>query len=396
MADQRQLWPLAIDWKRGLTQSVEYKTEIFTSRDRHEFRRAARETPRFNYEYTGWAHGSEAQAVLRVSETLIGETLIFANPVFRAVLETPLVAPTRTFSVASVPEWLTEGAYIVFEGQDLRFLARVEFIDGNDVTIDDDALATFPAGAKFVLGIQCRIDSSMQISYLTNEVLSAKVTLEDVTGLNYVPDEGDPYDLYNGKEVLLKKPNWAQAIAVNLQAGIDVVDVGFGRVSYEDYLDYVPSILKAEYLGKTWEESIDFLQFFLRQRARRGEFYLPSPLSDLPISADLVSGSSVLRVSGSEYSDYASNPARRNLVIVQKNGTKLFRKVSAIAVDGEESVLTLTTPWASAIARSQISYVGWLSTYRFAVDELAIEWLTDSVAQFSTSFQLLRDLDESL
>ena len=396
MTDQRQLWPWAIDWQGGLVQSAEFKTEIFASRDMHEFRRAARETARFSYEYSGSAKGAEAQAIVRVLETLIGETLVFANPIFRTTLDSPLVGATSVFTMASIPDWLVVGSYIVFENQGERFLAIVDFIDVDEITLDANTTTTFPVGSTVLLGVRCRVNSKTQVTYRTNQVITGKITLEDLPGLNYNPGDGTPYSLYNGKEVFLKKPNWAQSITRNMDAAVDVVDFDYGRVSHNNYLDFVPSIWKAEYLGKTWDDAIELLQFFIRQRGRRGEFYMPSQTADLPLALGLTSGQSTFRVFGAEYADYASNPAQRHVVIALKDGTQLFRRVSGIVADGAQSVFTVTAAWGSSVSLDQISYVGWLATYRFAVDEMSVEWLTDSVAQFSTSFQLLRDLDESL
>lgn len=396
MADQRQLWPLTIDWKGGFVFSTEYKTAIFPSRDRHEYRRAEREEPRFSFEYNASAHGSQAQGVMRTMQTLITEDLVLPHPMFYAKLMTPLIATTTSFTVDAVPAWLTVGRYAVVVYKDTRWLVEILSVSGTTIGIDVGPGQTFPVGSKLFLGVFCKVNPASRLTYLTNRVLTGKVNLDDIVGLNYLPDEGAPFATFRSKEVLMKKPNWATPIEVAVDAGMDVVDYEYGRRGYDAYLDFVPHINKAEYLARTLDEAFEFLQFFIRQRGRRGEFYMPTWTDDLPLAAGLTSGQATFRVTGAEFDDFSDNPAQRNVMFMMKDGSVLYRQVTGITVSGSESIFAVSGNWASTVPLSSIAYCCWLNTYRFAVDELSLELLTDSVAQFATSFQLLRDLDESL
>lgn len=396
MADQRQLWPLTINWRGGLIMAVEYRTSIFTSRDKHEYRRREREQPRIAYEYQADAHGTEAQDTIRTLDTLIDENLVFAHPVFKVKTTTPLLPLATAVDVDSVPAWLTVGRFVVFDYRSDRFLAEVVGVSGTTIEIDAPSGVTIPAGAKLMLGVLVKVSPTTRLTYLTNGVLSGKAILEDIVGLNYYPADGTEFANFNSKEVLLKKPNWAAPVEHTFNAGIDIVDYEYGRREYDGYLEYVPHIQKADYLLRDFDDAIEFLQFFVRQRGRCGEFYMPTWTDDLPLSAGLTSGQNTFRVAGSAYEDYADNPAQRNVMVMMKDGSTLYRRITAAAVDGDDTVFTVAENWASTVALSSIAYCCWLNTYRFAVDELSLEWRTDSVAQFSTSFQLLRDLDDSL
>jgi hypothetical protein len=84
------------------------------------------------------------------------------------------------------------------------------------------------------------------------------------------------------------------------------------------------------------------------------------------------------------------------VMFMLKDGTTIYKRIASAAVVGDNTVFTITDTFASTVALSSIAYCCWLNTYRFAVDELSLEWLTDSVAQFTASFQLLRDLADGL
>lgn len=396
MVDQRRLWPFNINWGNGLAMSVEFKTEVFVARDGRETRRSGRERPRLTYEYDGLATNGRARDVNRWLDTLLDQTLIFGNPIFAVKTSTPLLAAASAFDVVSVPAWLVVDAYMVLVSKTDRYVAQVTDVTGTTVTIDTTSPVLFGAGTRLELGIEMRINADQRVRYRTSRTLTARITVRDEPGLNYVPDEGTAFDTYRSKEVLLKAPNWATPVENARQAGIDVLDYDFGRRHYDSYLDYVPAILKGDYLARDYAAVMEMLQFFIRMKGRRGEFYMPTRFNDFSATAGLTSGQNTLRVDSANYDDYDGNPAQRNIAILLSDGSWLYRQITGYADDGDESVLTVDSNWASTVALSDIVMICWLNTYRFAVDELALEWETDSVAQFTATFQLLHDLDEAL
>jgi hypothetical protein len=315
-----------------MVMTVEFRTTIFESRDGTETRAADRSNPRIVYAYQGSAHSSKAQEVKASAQIIADRPLVFGSPAYKGKISVALPDAGNVFSMASIPAWLVIGSFIVLKRKSRSVLALVANITGTAVTIDEPLDEGFPVGTYVLNGFQFRQLGPFAMNYLTNSKFTAKSSLAGLVGVNYVPDSGVEGDTYLGKEVLVKKPNWADLITNRFTPRVDVVDFQFGRRAFDTYLDFIPEDIQATYVGIDTDSALDFLAFFMRQKGRRGDFYLPSwindlPLAELPVVAPLEWPTPTL-------TDIAERPGT-----VPSHGTHRYWRINCHHKDGDSAVI---------------------------------------------------------
>jgi hypothetical protein len=283
MSDQNRLWPFEINWSASLAMDLAFKTEVFQSRDGSESRSASRSNPRLKYEYQGSASSRKAQRLRFAAQKLSDLPLVFGQPCYSEELTVELPDGGTVFSLAAIPLWLTVNSFIVLSTGKRKTLAKVTSILGTAVTVDEPIAEGFPVGASVMSGFEFRVGGQLAINYPTNTVATATANLDGLVGLNYVPDEGSVGTVYEGKEVLDKKPNWATALVHGFTPSVDIVDFEYGRRAYDTFLGFIPQVHQAKYLGRDKGQTLDFVGFFMRQKGRRGDFFCPSWTDDLPL-----------------------------------------------------------------------------------------------------------------
>lgn len=170
------------------------------------------------------------------------------------------------------------------------------------------------------------------------------------------------------------------------------VDNGFGRVEFFQPIPFEKRLQRASFVGKDQAEIYSILRFFLRQRGRRGEFYAPSWVSELPVSSGITAAGTTIEVTGEEYAEFNGSPVYTGIFLRVPGGYIARKIVSAVAAAGKTTI-TVDFAWGQLLSADQIKFAGWLPVQRFAVDQLQIDWLTDAVGQMDLQLYALEDVD---
>ncbi|TIW05728.1 MAG: hypothetical protein E5V74_01690 [Mesorhizobium sp.] len=220
--------------------------------------------------------------------------------------------------------------------------------------------------------------------------MEATVTFEVQPGTE-VPETPDAAGtIFNGREVFEMTPNWADPLSLSFVSGRESVDYEIGRTA-----SFLPSTfpedqLKANYVRRNGADIKTLRHFFLRMLGQQGEFYMPTLMRDIVPKSTL--SSNTLTVAGTDFAGAYNDTVHKAVAVSLNDGTKLYRKVSSLAVSGSDSLLTLASGWGSTIPLSAIRMVSWMPVWRLLSDGMVLEYLTQSVAQTSLSMKTLEDL----
>ena len=152
--------------------------------------------------------------------------------------------------------------------------------------------------------------------------------------------------------------------------------------------EYNARLLAADYTGRA-PEARRILNFFLRQKGRRGEFYVPSDTADVPLAA--ATGNAFLYVDGQEFAAaWADHPVNRAVAFKMRDGTRFYRQVVAITVQGEQSRVQLDQAVPYYLSPADVEVISWLPVMRLASDELIIEWLTTNAIRARLTYRTLK------
>ena len=297
------------------------------------------------------------------------------------------------YRVERVPSWAVPGAKAILLYKDLVELRTVSDIDGADpyhITFEEENTVAWPDRTRIAPAVYGRLADDQSAQQFASGTAEMTLSFEAAPGFETVVEPGEPEEMFNGREVFLEKANWANGRDVNFLNPREVVDYGFGRIRVVQPIKFVATMRTADYLAKTAEQARRVLDFFKRQKGRRGEFYAPSDSAD--IEAYSITGSTI-RVRGEDFANaYGDDPVNKAVSLRLLDGTRLFRLVDSITPSGHYSDILLTES-LSGVTAADVEIISWLPVLRNGSDTLTIEWNNDEVAEMRLTFLTLEALE---
>ena len=390
-----RLWEYPPDWRHGFTVEYEYRTEIITSRAGREQRRAIRQSPRKTLSFTAMVSSASFRSLVRDMASAQDKSFIVPDYVRSVLTVEPLANNGSSVAVETVPAWATTGATVVigFAGAFDTFV--IDAISDNRLTFSTTAKRNWPSGSKLYPGLYARLDTTLRHRQRTSRAGELNVTFSVEPGSEPLPIPPEPSQLLNGRELFLKRPNWAQTVEVTFGTSRETLDYGYGTVIHTNPVPFNTRDEQFVFVGRSPSEAVQMLDFFDRMRGQQGEFYMPTWTEDLSATAGISPADPVLRVADARLADdYSGDTVHKAIAVVLSDGSILARKVTDIYPDpfGMGSILEIAGGWDRTVPLSNISMVCWLPVWRFASDKLTVEWLTDAVTQFAVTIRTLEDL----
>ncbi|WP_162899910.1 hypothetical protein [Halomonas sp. JS92-SW72] len=385
---ERRAWPFAIAWPpsgQSVQERYRYLTEIQVSRSGREFRSARRSRPRKRLEFSCVLHdGGLATWQAFVHRALVQNLVVPQHHLVRH-LPTEMPEGTGALYLEDSPDWMLPGLTIVIGDGPRREALTIGAVSGDVNYFTGQSQRSWPAGAPVYAGLIGVLDQAHQAELLTAMVARLDLTFYVRPLSEPAPSPAEPALTFDGREVFLMRPNWAQPVSQSWVRPVDELDYETGPTSRYSPVPFAADTLQATYVGATREEVQAIVDLFHRMRGRQGEFYAPSWLPDLTLREGLTAGATTLRVQGSEVAEvYAASLTHRALFVRLRGGELLLRKVQSIGIvddtQGRDSVINLDSAWSDSVPVSQVMMAGWLLLRRFASDDLTVEWRTSAVA----------------
>lgn len=323
------------NWSTPVQVTQSYRTDVITSRSRMEQRRALRKLPRKNISFTA------------LTQDLPG---------FRAARTNAAVSipdPTRVYRGGPAPAWLVTGAAV--------------FVDGTATTYSGQTGEIRPALTGLL--------TSPKTTLLTNAVATVPVELAVTPGSETPTNYDQVIHVHDGREVFTRRPNWANTVSLDFDWPVETVDFGHGRIETFRPVTFDTETVQATYLGLGAADVQEIENFFHRVTGQLGEFWLPSGINDLPMTAGSATGSTDLHVTG----DYTGA-----IAVFMRDGRRLYRNYDSGTVD---------SPWLFDLNPEDVDMVCRMTVARLATDNLTMEWLTSDVAQTQIAIQSLPPSD---
>lgn len=299
--------------------------------------------------------------------------------------------------VAAVPDWLTAGTLLVLDSADRRELRVVEEVDGTSVIFKTTATSAWPAGTRLYAGLFGYLAASVSAPRITNAVATVSVAFSQTPISEKYPTPPAATTVLNGREVFLKRHNWAETVDSSHMHDVDVLDYDRGPITRYTALPFGAEQRRCLFLNRNADEAAELLDFYRRMLGRQGEFYMPTWEYDFVPKGTAGAASAALRVAGTDLADsYGSSTVHRAMFVMLNNGTVLVRKVTGVArvsdSEGLDSVISVVGTWGTTISTDTIVMCGWMPVWRLASDTMTVEWLTNSVCQVQLTMLTLEDL----
>lgn len=378
------LWPFEPNWRESVTVQQEFRTDVITSRSGREQRRALRSTPRKSLDYKLTGNHDKLRAFNRVMAKWQDSPVVMADPTrFIRVL-----FDGATVTLCDVPRWITAGANVVLDNREMLTVDSVSELGVVTFTAPPQQ-----AGTTLRPALQGALAPSLGGTYATDSVAEFSISFDVTPASESYAPAGPGYDLLNGREVFVRKFNWANGLNVTHSWPTEIVDTGYGRIATFHPIDFGTITRQATFLQQGADDMVALEDFFVRQRGQQGEFYMPSGSDDITLLEPIAEGTSNIVTAGTETFDaYDSDTVHKAVTLFMRDGRRIHRSVVGMFTENGNTVLQCSEDFLTDISPAEVLRISWLTCNRLASDQFQQEWLTDSVAQTKLSIKTLEDL----
>lgn len=386
-----RLWPYHPDWSSGFEIRRAFLSDIITSRSNREQRIALRDAPRLSASYQTNVQGDDLQAAkhwLRAWQNKPAAVPDFSR---YALTTGSSSGGSSSLTIATPPAWIAAGQLAVLCSGGTMELVEIEAVADPAVTLAANLSNAWPSGSVIRPVLFGLMNGALQAQRLTRGAARIAVNVQSYPGSEPPEDEGTASDTFNGYEVFTAEPDFAAQPSLNYLWPVEQVDFDYGRTAQFRPIDRAEQLIEAEFTGLDYDAAQSIEQVFLRAKGSRGAFYRPSGEKDMTLAAD-ASATTLIDVNSTDLADdfgsidYGANPTA--IEICQTNGTRLRRLITAIAVNGGNSRITLNS--AVTVATATTARISWMPLVRFASDELATLWRGPNAGTIRAAFQTVK------
>lgn len=381
------LWPYKPNWAQPWSVEREWKTDIITSRDGTEQRRAVRVYPRRRHSFANVVRPQQLRDFRKLISRRIKGTFVLPDYTTKVLTTAPAAASATAF-VSAAPFWFEADKYVVFEHGEQRLQRLIRSVDGLEITFWEADTLTWPEGARVYPGLVCELDDENRYGMLTSEVASMTTTLAVVPGSEPREPYGVAEEVFDGREVRTFRHNWSGALDSVFIRPSELVDFGYG-VRSRFFPEKSPRERLQVQMVLRGETAVSELRKFIgRMAGRQGEFYFTQERSDLTAQFDLIGNvdTQYLRTAGSEdFVTYRDDPTKRAIEVELTDGTIIRRVIESIEfVDdmlGQSTQFNLRGQWPRTILTEEIVRISFMSLYRLSSDSYDEQWETNGVCR---------------
>ena len=393
-----KIFPLNHNWQTPFKAGYQFLTDIITSGNGKEQRRAVRFEPRRTLELACNYFGEEKQQLERFMARGM------EKPCW--VPEENLVCRTTSymfgddkdiFFEGAKQSWMEGGQIVILSNGWRKETRTIQSAGDGTMTFSDKSKVEFPAGTKICPAVLAYIDLQPKATRLTSVTGTMGVKAEVLPGSELYP-VGNAEQIFIGvREFFGGRNNWGSSPEIDYLHERRMIDYDYGVVEAFLPFKYPARTMKTTYLRKTAATTNAVIDFFLRHKGRNREFLMQSFEPDVPYYA-IASGSQSLLIKGLDFAyTYKDSTVFKRIMIKPKIGEPIHAQVDYVEAleETQTSVLWLTEPLPDAInlSPSKVFGASWVFVSRFATDRLDVEWLTDEVGSLALTVQTLENFD---
>lgn len=387
MADTLPVWTIRPNWRGGITERLEWKTDVMQSDTGVEQRRSVRVSPRRSLEFTvNPTRGQRTYLDLALHRLGAVEWLL---PLWHDQGTLTVAALAGQKTVAFDNRWREH----ITGGKALLYVSRQQWAV-IDINAQDDAglyavanlAAAWPKGTKVYPLRRALLDERTSISNLTSRVGQSQV-LFTINEANDFPEVMPDDAVFGGMPVMTIEPNRTAEIKLDHLRQTDEQDGEIGLRYRTDDAGRAFGVQSYNWQVRGRQAQARFRSLLYWLRGRQRSIYLPSFNDDLLLTKPAAAGarSVTIEQAGIGYVGQGSPiPGRARFW----TGTEMvLHSAMGVAGSAAEEVLTIGTPLVGSYAPG--ASWSFMEAARLASDTLEIMHHADSdgMLECSAGFQ---------
>lgn len=385
-------WLADPDWSRGVTEQLEWKTDVLQSPTGAEQRISRRLSPRRTFEFTTLVHDTGRQRF----ENMLwqGCAGTWAMPVYPDVFALPAAVSSgvTALSIPTAGRDFTVGGTVLLKTDEspaaTSRMVTIAGITGNVLQLASPLTDNWPAGSLVYPVRKAVLTEPPSLSRLTGSATTAQVRFR-IAEHNAFSD-APVLTQYRGHPVLETETDWGESVSGSYQPLIRELDNSSsipyrldtaGRPFWRQTHNWFT-------VNRQAQTSLRQLLWYLRGRQR--PIWVPGQTLDFS-PRSTISGNSVDVVEAG-FTELGIRPGRRDICILLADGTRYYRRIAAVSLVSGAERLVLDGDAINTGSHPIVS-ISLMTLARQDTDSVSWEHVTDAdgVARVATTFTGVRD-----
>lgn len=374
-------------------EHYEALTDVLPAATGSEQRRGLRSAPRISVEFDGLDSGHTLRQM---------EHLLHANGAGRwrvpwsmdgGVLAADLALGSSAIAVDTRWRRYRAGGYALLLGATARDweLVQVDALTDTTLTLAAPTVRAWKAGTAIFPTALCRLEGVPSLQRFTADAVPYRVRFQLDEVLDWPASAGAAS--YRSTPVLELAHDWSSDPVWTPARQLEEVDNGTALPARFDLVGIPLGTASRGYTLVTMEQIAAFRSLLYYLDGRRCPIWVPSLAADFVPVAAVANGATTLDVAWTGYSAWPVAEGRRDIRIQLRNGTILYRRITAAASisGGAAERLTLGAAIATGFAAADVALVSFMVPCRQEADTTVLRGWAAGVAMADLGFRGLRD-----
>lgn len=394
-ADRVFIFSFLPDWEDGITEHLEWMTEILASKSMLEQRRSLRIAPRRYFSAQLYVDGRERQFLdLALFEW---SARIWGLPIWPEVQTLSTGAGIGSYRIncqTADLDFYVGGLAILLGGNAFESEGVVvSGIDAAGIDLDGPLQKVWPAGSRLYPARIAQLRAEPDITRLTDQAVSVDVDFQVMENCDWTAVL--PVASHQGYPVLETRPDETDDLTSGQVRLLATLDSGSSLPQVTDVAGVAMRLRSWKWLGYGRAERAAFRSLLYALRGQQVPVWVPSHADDLTVVTLIGATSTAIDIAYCGYARFGRiKPGRRDIRIELFSGAVHHcRIVGCSDVSPTVERLQIDTPIGVLIMPDQISRVSWMSLSRLSSDTVTIEHDADSegIASCALTFREVRD-----
>lgn len=388
---QVRVFPFSPNWVRPVTESLEWKTDVFKSHSGIEQRRALRNTPRRTFEFQVLLQGDSAALLDNLLWAWTSRDLALPVWVDSAKLSSSVSQGSTSVPCSTAGRSFRIGDFaLIYSGPFAYEVVQIATLSASLITTVAPLIKAWSGNILVIPLVVAHLPSSNAAVRHTGYVVSGNFMFETSPHLTWsgIVAAG-PDVLYDGIEVLTVTPNWRTPIQNTFTREFDTVDSGVGPIGYLQRETVSRLVKPFQWLLKSRADIANFKAFVGRREGQLKPCWMPSHNNDMRLAQSNIADHNKIIVAGTHAHELSAIDVSRNRLMLRlPDGTTFYRRIVSTTPDyvNDQTALNLDSPIATTVGVSDNVRLQFIQRYRLASDKIVIEYVSDSIAEPLTNF----------
>lgn len=379
--------PFAImpNWVNGVTETLEWKTNVHQSQTGAEQRVSMRLTPRRVFEFQALIYQQQRHQIENLLFNHFSNS--FALPIYNdvALLDKAIKASDDTLHLSTVGrDYYVNGKVMVMSDSNI-VVSNIANITESTIQLSEPISSDFLAGAKVFPVKTAKLTDPPKIIRRTDEL--STVELRFLVAENNPINTNITLPTYKNFYVLEHEPEWSDNVQVSYESMRREIDNQTGNVYYSDTAQRTFITQSHQWLIHGRKEQHKLRSLFYALRGRQKPFLVPSFSHDCELTNDVTSEILDIQPNGLNETDKGGQFLR----ILLTKGRVLYREILTVK-SNDQGKLRLVINSKATFSRNEVIKISIMRLCRLNDDKVVWQHLTDSdgTARVNVTFREVR------